>query len=212
MRIPSGDLAPARRRKRYGGSYGKSRRRTGRVLLAMVVLAGGGVAAWALQRDDRGAPARLALAPCPSGAPTTAVRTTVAPAQPKAVALPQPSQVKLRLFNGTKRDGLGRTVGNQLAARGFVVSGTGNAPALRDGPSQVTYGPGALPGAQVVAMHVLGAALVDAPSTPAGTLQLVLGSDFARLRTPAEVVVLAKRPAPVAPTRVTTAPRPSRCP
>lgn len=211
VRIPSGDLAPARRRKRYGGSYGRSKRRTGRVLLALVLLAGGGAVVYALQRDDRGAAARVALRPCPV-APTTSPATQPAqPAQPKPVALPQPRQVRLLLLNGTTRNGLGRNIGNQLAARGFVVSGTGNAHALLTGPSQVTYGPGALPAAQLVGMHVVGATLVDAPRTARGRLQLVLGSGFARLRTPAEIASLTTRPAPVAAKTVAPAPRPSGC-
>ncbi len=208
MRIPSGDLAPVRRRKRYGGSYGRSRRRTGRVLLALVLLAGGGAVAYALQRDDRGAAARVALLPCPA-APTTSPASQ--PAQPSPAALPQPREVRLLLLNGTKRDGLGRNIGNQLAARGFVVSGTGNAHALLTGPSQVTYGPGALPAAQLVGMHVFGVTLVDAPRTARGSLQLVLGSGFARLRTPAEISSLSMRPAPVAARTVVPAPRPSGC-
>lgn len=208
MRIPSGDLAPARRRKRYGGSYGRARRRTGRVVLALVLLAGGGAVLYALQRDDRGAPARVALPPCPA-APTSSPVSQ--PAQPKPAALPPPRQVRLLLLNGTKRNGLGRNIGNQLAARGFVVSGTGNARALLTGPSQITYGPGALPAAQLVGMHVFGAALVDAPRTARGSLQLVLGSGFARLRTPAEIASLTTRPVPVATRAVAPTPRPSGC-
>lgn len=212
MRIPSGDLAPARRRKRYGGSYGRSKRRTGRVMLALVVLVGGGAAAYALQRDDRGAPARVALAPCPSASAAGPTSRPAQPVQPPPVGtLPQPRQVRLLLLNGTTRNGLGRDIGNQLAARGFVVSGTGNAHALLSGPSQVTYGPGALPAAQVVGRHVVGAALVDAPRTARGSLQLVLGSSFARLRTPAELASLVTRPAPIAARTVGPAPRLSGC-
>lgn len=211
MRIPSGDLAPVRRRKRYGGSYGRSRRRTGRVLLALVLLAGGGAVAYALQRDDRGAAARVALLPCPAAPTTSPANQPAQPAQPSPAALPQPREVRLLLLNGTKRDGLGRNIGNQLAARGFVVSGTGNAHALLTGPSQVTYGPGALPAAQLVGMHVFGVTLVDAPRTARGSLQLVLGSGFARLRTPAEISSLSTRPAPVAARTVVPAPRPSGC-
>ena len=212
MRIPSGDLAPARRRKRYGGSYGRSKRRTGRVLLALAVLAGGGAAAYALQRDDAGAPARVALLPvCPRTAGTAP--TTAAPVRTAPAALPQPRQVKLLLLNGTQRNGLGRNIGNQLAARGFQVSGTGNAPALLNGASQVSYGAGALPGAQVVARHVIGVRLVEAPRSPRGTLQLVLGSGFARLATPAEVARASRvaPPAAPAPSAVAPAPRPSGC-
>ncbi|MGB8651809.1 MAG: hypothetical protein WCD35_14235, partial [Mycobacteriales bacterium] len=69
MRIPGGDLAPARRR-RYGGGYGRRRRRRGpRVLLVLVLLLGVGAgAAYWLRRDDTAVPQRLTSAPCPTPA------------------------------------------------------------------------------------------------------------------------------------------------
>ncbi len=203
MRIPSGDLAPARRR---GGrsSYVRRRRRWPVVVavLAVVGVAGG---AYLLNRSDSMAPARLAqTSPTPSCPPTSAAPTTrVVP-----IKLPAPAAVVFALENGTGRGGLGKTVGDQLAARGLTVKTFGNAPALLAGDSIITFGPGAEPGAQLLAANVLGARLMAEPKAAAGALTVTLGSGYTRLRTPPEVsgyvATLALR---------TTVPAPARsCP
>lgn len=200
VRIPSGDLSPARRR-RYGGTYGRRRRRTlrGLLVLVLLVVAGGG-ALWLLKRDDTQAPSRRQTAasgaPAAAATPTPCVTAPPAPARP--VVLPAPGTVKLVLLNGTPRNGLGRSVGNQLAARGFKVAGTGNAPRPQAGPTTVVFGPGAQPGAMVVARAILGSTLAGNPKAPAGTLQVVLGTTFTRLRTPAEVAALGRTAVPPA--------------
>ncbi len=155
MRIPSGDLAPARRRRRR---YGR-RRRTGPVLLVLALLVALGGGAWLLQRDDESAGQRLAQSRCP----TPAVRAAAAAAP---VPLPAPGQVRFAIFNGTGRNGLGRTVGDALAARGFAVTGTGNAPGPLAGPAQVRFGPQGRQGATLLAAHVLGAQLRPVPALP----------------------------------------------
>ena len=209
MRIPAGDLAPARRR-RYGGSYGRRRRRTGRAVLALLAvgLAGGG--AYLLQRDDGRVPTRVAAAaPCRSSSPLpTPARTT--PTTRPGVRLPAPSSVQVLLLNGTPRGGLGKKVGDALAARSFRVRVVGNAPPL-SGASTVTYGPAALPAATLLSRHVLGARLVSGPRLPRGQVRLVLGSGYARLRTPAELAILARR-APTATTATAATPAPTPVP
>lgn len=194
MRIPDGDLAPARRR-RYGGSYGRRRRRRNLRLglgLGLLLVAGG--AAYLLRQDDSTVPTRLATTPsCASKAPTTA--SPAAPAPAPVVVLPAPQQVRLVLLNGTARNGLAKSVGDALAARGFVVTAQGNAPAALAGPSQVVWGPGAQPSATLVARHVIGARAVSSPRSPRGSVQVVLGSEFHRLATPEEVAA-AGRTAP----------------
>ena len=183
MRIPDGDLVPARRR-RYSGGYGRSRRRRTRrffAVVAVLLLAGSGVV-WALQRDN-GKPDSLATgSTCPTPSPTT----TASPAP-----LPAPAHVRFTLLNGTPRNGLAQQVGAALAARGFVLLSTGNASAAVAGPSVITYGPGGAPAATVLARNVRGARVVSAPRARAGSLQLVLGADFRRLATPAEVAAAA---------------------
>ncbi|MGZ6827930.1 MAG: LytR C-terminal domain-containing protein, partial [Mycobacteriales bacterium] len=180
MRIPGGDLAPARRR-RYGGSYGRRRRqRRLRVLTAVVLLGAAGGGAYLLQRDDAKAPVRRQAAPppvCPTPSPVAA---------PRPVRLPQPQQVSLALLNGTNRSLLAKTVGDQLAADGFHVTAQANAPAALDGASTVAFGPGGEPAATVVAHWVTGAQLVPDAHLARGAVRVVLGSGFSRLATPAE--------------------------
>lgn len=203
MKIPSGDLAPRRRPRR------RVRARLVPLLVALAVLAAAGAVGWRLTRDDADDTV-AAGSGCPSGPATPA---TSAPA---AVALPPPAAVGVRLFNGTAVDGLGRSVGDELAARGFAVLSTGNAPAPLAGAPQVQYGPTAGPAALVLAAHVLGADLVPAAAGgPADALDLVLGSSYVRLRDPAEVAAwLAAPPAlpgQAAPAAPATAPVPAGC-
>lgn len=195
MRIPGGDLAPARRR-RYGGSYGRRRRRRIRLFLAVLLVVVGAGAAYLLRKDDTGVPSRVAQQPspqasCPSATPT--------PAAVRAVVLPRPQQVHLALLNGTARNGLAKAIGDQLAARGFVVTAQGNAPSALAGPSQVAFGRGAQPAALLVSRWVLGSRTVTGPRVPPGTVQVILGSGFARLATPAEVAAASRTPATSAP-------------
>lgn len=203
MRIPNGDLAPARRRG-YAGSYGRRRSRRNRrnALLAVLLIAVGGAGYYALQRDDARVPTRLAQRPaaCP---------TAVAPKAPaKARALPRPPQIRVALLNGTSRNGLAKNVGDQLAADGFVVTAQGNAPAALAGASQVAFAHGAELAALVAQRWVTGAVTVQDAKVPAGTVRVTLGSNFHRLATPAEAAAALR--APVA----TAAPAPtvSGCP
>lgn len=206
MRIPSGDLAPARRRRRHVPRRGRGRALP--LLLAVLLLGGLAGGAVLLRRGDS------RPEPVAGGCPTA-----LRPVALTQAALPPPGQVRLVLLNGTSRDGLGRTVAGALAARGFGVLSTGNAPGPLAGPSRVVFGPGARPGATLVAGHVLGARLVPAPTAPRGSVQVVLGSAFVRLRTPQEVPVALRaltapppapaRPAPARPAPAGPAPAPS---
>jgi hypothetical protein len=182
MRIPSGDLAPARKHRRYG-----RRRSPVPVVVAVLLVVAVAAGAYLLRREDSNAGTVTARpSPCATiSAPT--------PAAAVPVRLPAPGQVRLRLLNGTGRDGLARAVGNELARRGFLVSAMGNAPAPVAGASRVAYGQGGRPAALLVSAHVLGAAVVPAPALPAGSVDAVLGSSFVRLRTAPEVTAYARR-------------------
>ena len=216
MKIPGGDLAPTRRRRR-GGSYGRRRRRRGlRYTLAVLLLAATSGGAYLLQRDDSKVPQRLATTPrtCPtSAAPAKTPANTPANTPPKALAHPAPKQVRLMLLNGTPRNGLAKTVADQLAAAGFVVTGQGNAPAALSGASTVTFGKGGTFAGTLVSHWVLGSRLVGDPKAAPGTVRVVLGSAFRRLATPAEAAAAAKpatgRPAGASP--VVPAPSPVVC-
>lgn len=182
------------------------------VALTVASLAAVGGGAYALRQDDGAVQQRLAQ-PGPSTCPS-ADPTTPAPAAAPTLVLPAPGKVAFRLLNGTPRDGLGRTIGDALAARGFQVTSTGNAPKALSGASRVYFGPGARPAAQLVAIHIIGAELSPVPTAPKGAVDLVLGTGFARLRTPAEVKTFTARvlagTAP-APAPATPAARPSGC-
>lgn len=194
MRIPGGDLVPVRRRRRYGGSYGRRRSRNRRVVaLGLLLVAAGAAAAWYLRKDDTGVPARLAVAPtcAPTATPTP---STVPP--PRAVVLPQPPAVTLSVLNGTNRSLLAKHVADALAAQGFRVTGQGNSRTALTGASQVVYGPGATLQARTAALWVPGAAVVPNPRAPRGSVQVVLGSAFTRLATPAEAAAARRGPAP----------------
>lgn len=212
MRIPAGDLAPARRR-RYGGTYGRRRRRTGRALLALVAvgLAGGG--AYLLQRDDSAVPSRITAArPCVTpraSTPTTSPTTSPTASRP-VLRLPAPGSFEVLLLNGTARGGLGKSVGDQLAALTFRVRVIGNAPPLT-GASVVSYGAGAMPSATLVSRTVLGARALSAPRLPKGQVRLVLGSGYVRLRTAAELAELALPTTAPAPPVAAPAPTSGAC-
>lgn len=198
MRIPSGDLSPARHR-RYGGSYGRRRRRTLRAVLVLILLlALAAAGAYLVRRNHATAPAR-GQAAGPAGVSPTPCATGSAPVPaPAAVVLPPPTAVRLVLLNGTVRNGLGKTVGGQLAARGFTVAGTGNAPRPQAGPSVVVFGPGGQPAALLLSRTVLGSTMTGNAKAARGSVQVVLGTAFTRLRTPAEVAALGgTAPVPV---------------
>jgi hypothetical protein len=161
------------------------------LLVIVLVLAVAGVA-WALRRDDNqaGSSTLAQLQPCPS--PSAAAPAPPPPAKAAPLKLPAPGQVQLRLLNGSGRSLLARTVGNELARRGFRVAGMGNAPTPLSGASRIYFGPGARPGATLLAAHVMGAQLVPVATAAPGSIDVVLGSGFARLRTGAEVSVAAR--------------------
>lgn len=190
MRIPgAGDLAPARRR-RYGGGYGRRRHqrnvRLGVVVLLLAVAAGG---AYLLRHDDTKAPSRIAEqkpTPCPSAVATTQ--------RPGAPTLPAPSAVRLMVLNGTPRAGLAKTVADQLAAQGFVVTGQGNAPKALAGGSTVVFGAGGQPAATLVSRWVQGSHVAGSSKAARGSVLLVLGGDYQRLSTPAEVAAAGSAP------------------
>jgi len=182
VRIPDGDLVPRRRRSRYGGGYGRRRRSRTLAAVVVVVTLVVGLGYWFGVRDEE----QLAtLAPCPTASPSPS--PTPAPTS----ALPPPRQVRLALLNGTPRNGLAHTVAAGLRSRGFVVLSEGNASAALGGASTVSYGPGALGPATVLRQHVHGARLVSAPKARAGSVVLILGGDYRRLSTAAEVTAQA---------------------
>lgn len=180
MRIPSGDLAPARKHHRYG------HRSKLPVVLAFVLVLAIAAVAYVLRRDDAPAATPVTTSLC------RAETVTAGPA-PASIRLPTPAQVRLRLLNGNGKDLLARSVGNELARRGFTVTATGNAPRPLQGVSRVYYGPGGRPAALLASAQVSGATVVPVPKAAPGAIDVVLGSAFVRLRTPVEATAYARQ-------------------
>ena len=208
MTIPHGDLAPMRKHRRYG-----HRRSRWPVVVAVLLVVAVAAGAYALQQRAGDGDDKRVIFSGGCTSTSTAAPASGSPAPAARVRLPAPAQVRLRLLNGTPRDGLARTVANELARRGFAVSATGNAPRPLVGTSRVYYGPGARPAALLASAHVLGSSVVPVPKAARGALDVVIGSEFVRLRTPAEASAFARGLAagspPAAPPAATPAPSPT---
>jgi hypothetical protein len=178
--------------------------------LALVLLVGLAVAAaWYLRRDNTILPTQASTAPscAPSATATPPVTPRVTPPVSKApVVLPPPSAVTLSVLNGTNRNLLAKRVADALAAQGFHVTGQGNSRTAVTGPSQVVYGPGASLLARTASSWVLGSAVVPSPRAQRGSVQVVLGSSFTRLATPAEAAAARRGPVPIAAASPSTTP------
>jgi LCP family protein required for cell wall assembly len=100
-----------------------------------------------------------------------------------AGATAKPSQVRVAVFNGSSRSGLASQVTSSLTRRGFHARNAGNASVLTHVTSRVAYGPGQEAEARTVAAAVPGSTLL-ADDTITG-VQLILGSGFTEVVTPA---------------------------
>ncbi len=147
-------------------------RRVAALSIGVVVLAGLGLGGWSWLFHDAGSGS---VPTCP---PVASSPTAVAPATPRAV--------RLRVLNGTGRSGLARRTGDALHARGFTVVSVGNSVGAA-GPPVVRYGAGAGPGAMLLAQQLPRSVVVADARLARGSVELVLTSQFSRLRTPAEV-------------------------
>lgn len=115
-----------------------------------------------------------------AGASTAAACASTAPG----------GRVQLRVYNGTAREGLAKTVADQLVGRGYAVLATDNDP-LSDvrpveGPAEIRFGPAGRAVADQLRRQVPGATL-HRDARDGAVLDLVLGEGFRRLSTPAEL-------------------------
>jgi hypothetical protein len=172
---------PTRRRR------GHNRRLKVLVAIALVLAVGAG-GWWWLNRDSRPDTATTRRT-CPSVAPAP----TIVPA----------AAVKLNVFNGTARKGLASLVAEALKKRGFVVLKVANDPLKRrvTGLAEVRSGPAGKDAARTVTAQV-GPVVALPDQRKDASVDLVIGSKFAALRTPAQATA-ALKPTP--------APRPSGC-
>ncbi|GAA1770755.1 LytR C-terminal domain-containing protein [Luedemannella helvata] len=146
------------------------------VVVGLLVIGAVVTVVMALSKDTQtGTPAADA---CPPGA---------VPAQAK---MPERSQVKLRVYNGTKRPGLANTVGAEFKQRGFVVTKMNTAPGKRtyDEIAIVKFGPRSLGAAQLVNANFLGEADMQFDIKRKDDLvDVILGNNFQQLATRIEV-------------------------
>jgi len=88
-----------------------------------------------------------------------------------------PADVTVDVYNGSGVTGAAASAATALGTAGFVASSAGNAAANTD-LTTISHAPGEEAQAAAVAAQVPGAAVTVDDSLPAGTVQLVLGSDF----------------------------------
>jgi LCP family protein required for cell wall assembly len=94
------------------------------------------------------------------------------------------TQVGVEVLNGTSVTGLAASTARKLTGRGFRVLGTGDADSPDAVQSVIEYASAAeLPAAKTLLAQLAGATLQEDGSIAAGTVDLVLGSDFTGLKT-----------------------------
>jgi len=111
--------------------------------------------------------ADLSAEPAEEAAPTTEAPATVAPAE-----------VTVQVYNGSGTSGLAGSAATALEGAGFVVAGTGNADSQDYTVTEIRYAAGDEALANALLAQVPGATLTATDDATAGTVQLVLGSDF----------------------------------
>jgi LCP family protein required for cell wall assembly len=114
-----------------------------------------------------------------------------------------PSDVRVRVLNGTGTPGAAGDTAADLGAAGFSPGGLGDADNFGYGKTEIRYGPNAQPKAALLARYLGGVGKLVADNTIRGTdLVLVIGADWKGVTVPPG----AGQAAAPAPTTATTAP------
>ena len=113
---------------------------------------------------------------------TPAASATCTPSVP-ATGPVLPQQVRVTVYNATKRSGLAAIVTKPLKDRGFVVGSPANDPAKRtiQQSAEVRFGPAGERAAQLVLAQVPGAVPVPDQARTDATVDLVIGEGFQSL-------------------------------
>jgi hypothetical protein len=97
------------------------------------------------------------------------------PAEPETV---DPATITVDVYNGSGIAGLAASASADLTAAGFGTGTTGNADSSTYTVTEIRHAPGEEALAKTLRKQVKGATVVEADDVPAGTVHLVLGSDF----------------------------------
>ena len=118
---------------------------------------------------------------------------------------PKPSEIRVRVFNGSGQSGLASKTGTELQQQGFVSAGVGNQP--RVSATQIHYRAGSLDKARAVQSYLGGVGkLVEDKSIVQADVAVILGADFKAVTPPPNAAPPdSAAPAPSAP----AAPAPS---
>jgi polyisoprenyl-teichoic acid--peptidoglycan teichoic acid transferase len=117
---------------------------------------------------------------------------------------PKPSEIRVRVFNGSGQSGLATGTATALRQQGFVNVGVGNQPRLK--VTEVRYRPGSQDKANVLKSYLGGVGkLVEDKSVVQADAAVVLGQDFKAIAAPPN----AAPPDSAAPAPTTAAPAPS---
>lgn len=121
---------------------------------------------------------------------------------------PKPSEIRVRVFNGSGQSAQAAKTGTELQQQGFVTAGVGNQPRVT--ATQIHYRTGSLDKARVVQSYLGGVGkLVEDKAIVQADVAVILGQDFKGLTPPpnasAPDTVAAAPSAPAAPAPSTAA-------
>jgi LCP family protein required for cell wall assembly len=133
--------------------------------------------------------------------PGTEPRSTASPSPGTTPLLVAPSAIHVRVLNGTGQVGLAHKAAQQLAARGYIIDGIGDADSSGYTSSVVRYGTDRADSSRTLEASVPGS-IRQQDGTLGTTLELVVGSDFTGTNA---VTVSAPTPTPTASLDVVTA-------
>jgi LCP family protein required for cell wall assembly len=109
--------------------------------------------------------------------PGTELKPTASPsasASPLSIA---PSSIHVRVLNGTGKPGIAHKVASDLANRGYVIDGVGDADSSSYNQTTVRYGVDRVESSQTLAASVPGS-VRQQDGTLGTTLELIVGSDY----------------------------------
>jgi LCP family protein required for cell wall assembly len=93
-----------------------------------------------------------------------------------------PSKVQLEVLNGSGTQGVASVTASQLTSRGFVVTGTGNAPSYTYTKSVIEYTTASqLPEVNTLEQQLTGVQVTRVASLPGNGIALIVGSSFSNL-------------------------------